>query len=248
MDGAADTAADQPSGCRSGEGRLLPIATCATSGGGGGGRNPCHGARTDRASCARSRAPNDRLHVGFDDDGNEIDEGSRRRTAAGRRRWPGRLRGGYAAKALAYHPSSMQRTGVADPTEFERRRWAAEDLTNWATSSSGWPGPEPRQSTRNAGTTARLAYARGPAAPASPTWPFCATSTRCSARSSPPPPPGRPPGCRPPVPAVAYLQRVRAVVTCAVHWTWAGPCPNSPAVVFRDSSAPTLRGRWCGMC
>lgn len=115
---------------------------------GGGGRNQCHGARTDRASCARSRAPNDRLHVGFDDDGNEIDEGSRRRTAAGRLRWPGRLRGGYAAKALAYHPSYVQHTGVPDPTEIERRRWAAEDLTNRETSSSGWPGPEPRQSTR----------------------------------------------------------------------------------------------------
>jgi hypothetical protein len=192
MDGAAGTAVGQPSGAaapaKAACSRLQPALLPAS---GGGGRNQCHGARTGRASCARSRAPNDRLHVGFiDDDGKEVDEGSRRRTAAGRRRWPGRLRGGYAAKALDYHPSYMQHTGVPDPTEFERRRWAAEDLTNWETSSSGWPGPETRQSTRTLGRHPRLADARVPAAPTSPTWPFCATSTRCSARSTPPHRPG----------------------------------------------------------
>jgi hypothetical protein len=105
---------------------------------GGGGRNQCHGAGTGRASCVRSRAPNNRLHIGFiDNDGTEVDEGGRRRTAAGRRRWPGRLRGGCAAKALARHPSYMQHTGLPHPTEFEHRRQAAEDLANWETSSSG---------------------------------------------------------------------------------------------------------------
>ncbi|MCX5097767.1 hypothetical protein OOK36_56040 [Streptomyces sp. NBC_00365] len=38
---------------------------------------------------------------------------------------------GYAAQALADHPSYMKYTGVPDPTEFERRTWAAEDLTSW---------------------------------------------------------------------------------------------------------------------
>ncbi|MFJ9968637.1 hypothetical protein [Streptomyces avermitilis] len=36
----------------------------------------------------------------------------------------------------------MKHTGVPDPTEFERRTWAAEDLTNWenVVARMAWPG------------------------------------------------------------------------------------------------------------
>lgn len=49
---------------------------------------------------------------------------------------------GYAAQALADHPSYMKHTAVHDPTECERRTWAAEDLTNWEdiVARMAWPG------------------------------------------------------------------------------------------------------------
>lgn len=48
----------------------------------------------------------------------------------------------YAAQALADHPSYVKHTGAPDPTEFERRTWAAEDLTNWedVVARMAWPG------------------------------------------------------------------------------------------------------------
>ncbi|GGX57601.1 hypothetical protein [Streptomyces chartreusis] len=50
----------------------------------------------------------------------------------------------YAARALADHPSYVTHSGVPDPTSFERRTWAAEDLTNWedAVARMAWPGDE----------------------------------------------------------------------------------------------------------
>ena len=50
----------------------------------------------------------------------------------------------YAAAVLADHASYVEYSGVPDPTEFERRTWAAEDLTDWenVVARMAWPGDE----------------------------------------------------------------------------------------------------------
>ncbi len=142
MDGAAGTAADQPSGCRSGEGRLLPIATCATSGGGeaavgiratelGQTEHPAPGRGHRTTGCASGSTmtetkptngvDGEQQPVGADGlDGSE--EATQPRPSAwrpGASSWAPRS---PSAPAPGLPPASMQRTGVADPTEIERRR------------------------------------------------------------------------------------------------------------------------------
>ncbi|GHE51480.1 hypothetical protein [Streptomyces capitiformicae] len=50
----------------------------------------------------------------------------------------------YAAEIVADHSCYRQRTDIPDPTEFERRTWAAEDLTDWENIlvRMAWPGDE----------------------------------------------------------------------------------------------------------
>lgn len=50
----------------------------------------------------------------------------------------------YAAGVLADHPCYAEHSGVPDPTEDERRTWAAEDLTNWEdiVVRMDWPGDD----------------------------------------------------------------------------------------------------------
>ncbi|MFF3617485.1 hypothetical protein [Streptomyces sp. NPDC002580] len=50
----------------------------------------------------------------------------------------------YAAAVLADHPSYVEHSGVPYPTDFERRTWAAEDLTDWenVVVHMDWPGDD----------------------------------------------------------------------------------------------------------
>lgn len=50
----------------------------------------------------------------------------------------------YAAEILADHASYVEHSGVPDPTEEERRVWAAEDLTDWenVVARMYWPGDD----------------------------------------------------------------------------------------------------------
>ena len=50
----------------------------------------------------------------------------------------------YAAAVLAEHACYVEHSGVPDPTEFERRTWAAEDLADWenVVVRMSWPGDD----------------------------------------------------------------------------------------------------------
>ncbi|MFI1798996.1 hypothetical protein ACH427_16845 [Streptomyces sp. NPDC020379] len=50
----------------------------------------------------------------------------------------------YAAGILADHDCYVEYSGVPDPTENERRTWAAEDLANWedVIVRMDWPGDD----------------------------------------------------------------------------------------------------------